>query len=253
MIDTHCHLNDDSFIGEVDNIIDNFLSAGIKCAICVGCDNLSNLKAKEIAEKNDNVYFSIGIHPENPNEYSRDVLENLIKASNDKLVAIGEVGLDYHFGDVNKEKQKENLIDQIVLANKYNLPVIIHCRDAYGDMLDILKAHKINAGFVFHCYSGSLEFAREIFRLGGFLSFTGNVTYKNSKNIQNVAKNIPDEKFFVETDSPYLSPEKFRGIRNEPKNVREVLSFIASLRETDEKELEKIVDKNAKLFFRIKD
>ena len=254
MIDTHCHLNDDMLVGEIDSLVNNFLSAGVDKAICVGCDNNSNYKAKEIAAKCNCVYYAVGIHPDEVDEYDETKLRALLDAKDTKLVAIGEIGLDYYTrngGSKDKEKQKQVFISQLKLANEYNLPVIIHCRDAYGDTLEILKGIKLNRGFVFHCYSGSLEFASEIMKLGGKISFTGSVTFKNAKNVQMVAKSIPDNSFFFETDSPYLSPEPFRGKRNEPKNVAEVLKFVAKLREIDEKMLEKMTDETAKKFFDI--
>lgn len=254
MIDTHCHLNDDWYLGEVDRIVDNYLSANVDKVICIGCNSESNKRAKEIAERFASVYYSVGVHPDECATYDEIELEAFLKAKDPKLVAVGEIGLDYYTrGEEIKDKNKqiEVFASQLRLANKYNLPVVIHCRDAYGDTLEVLKGNLPKAGFVFHCYSGSLEYARELISLGGKVSFTGSVTFKNAKNIQNVALNIPSGSFFFETDSPYLSPEPYRGQRNEPSRVVEVAKFVANLRGEDEKTLIKHTDTVAKEFFKI--
>lgn len=252
MIDTHCHLNDNSYDGEVNQIVENYLNAGIEKVICIGCDPISNLKAKEIAKEYTSVFYAVGIHPDDCDSFNILQLEEYLKQDDSKLLAIGEIGLDYHNNKESKEKQKEVFIEQIKLANKYNLPIIIHCRDAYGDMLEILNNYPVINGGVMHCYSGSLEFANQIIKMGFKLSFTGSVTFKNAKNLHEVAKNIPIDSFFFETDSPYLTPEPNRGKRNEPKNVIDVAKFVADLRGISFKNMAEISDKNAKEFFRLK-
>lgn len=251
MLDTHCHLNDKQYDGEVDQIVNNFLLAGVEKAVCVGCDPNSNKTAKQIADNYNCVYFTVGIHPDDCDKYNQTELEEYLINKNNKLVAIGEIGLDYYHNKDNKEQQIEVFKSQIELANKYKLPIVIHCRDAYADTLAILKQYKPKYGGVMHCFSGSLEFANEIIKLGLFISFTGSVTFKNAKNLHNVAKNIPIDKFFFETDSPYLTPEPNRGKRNEPKNVLDVARFVADLRGIDVNELIKITDNTAKDFFNI--
>lgn len=250
MIDTHCHLNDTQFDGIVDQAVSNFLQAGVKAAICVGCEPVGNKRALEIAEKYDMVYATVGIHPDDCEKYDEIELENLIKNSK-KLVAVGEIGLDYFHNKDNKEMQKQVFISQIKLAKKYNLPIVIHCREAYQDTLEILTQFApFLDGAVMHCYSGSWEFAKQLLRLGVKFSFTGVVTYKNAKNVQEVAASLPINSFFFETDSPYLSPVPHRGERNEPKNVVDTARFVAKLRNMDYFELEKITDENAKMFFK---
>lgn len=252
MIDTHCHLNDSQYEGKVDEIVNNFLSAGVEKAICIGCDPITNKSAKEIANLYDCVYYTVGIHPDDCETYNEKELEEYLKANDKKLVAVGEIGLDYYHNKDNKEKQKEVFIRQIKLANKYKLPIVIHCRDSYGDTLEILKQFApFKYGAVMHCYSGSWEFAQQILKLGVKFSFTGTVTYKNAKNVQVVAKNLPIDSFFFETDSPYLTPTPYRGQQNEPKHVLEVAQFVADLRQIDFKELEKTTDRTAKMFFKI--
>ena len=250
MIDTHCHLNDPQFEGIVDQMVDNFLQAGVDAAICVGCEPETSEQAVEIANQFDSVYAAVGVHPDDCDKYDQAKIENLILRS-EKVVAVGEIGLDYYHIKENKEQQKQVFISQIKLAKKYNLPIVVHCRDAYKDTLDILTEHaSFENGIVMHCYSGSLEFAKQLLKLGAKFSFTGVVTYHNALNVQEVVKNLPLDSFFFETDCPYLSPVPHRGKRNEPKNVLDTLKFVANLRNMDYKELEKITDENAKKFFK---
>lgn len=252
MIDTHCHLNDSQFDNDLENVINSFFVSGGDSIICVSADYPSSIKAKQIAEINDNIYYTIGVHPDDCNSYDETELEDLIITKSDKLVAIGEIGLDYFHNKLNRAKQIEVFTSQINLAIKYRLPIIIHCRDAYQDVLEILKKYSpLEVGVVMHCYSGSLEFARELIKLGVKISFTGNVTYKNSIKTKDVAKNIPLESLFFETDAPYLTPEPNRGKRNEPKYVFNTAKFVAELRGIDADELIKITDENAKKFFNI--
>ena len=252
MLDTHCHLNDNQFNGEVDHVVNNFLSAGVEKAICVGCCPESNKKAIEIADRYDSVYCTVGIHPDDCDKFNKEDLENLLINRNNKIVALGEIGLDYFHNKGNKDEQKGVFVSQIELAKKFKLPIVIHCRDAYGDTLEILKKYSpFIDGVVMHCYSGSWDFAKELLKLGMKFSFTGTVTYKNAKNIQEVAKNLPIDSFFFETDSPYLSPTPHRGKRNEPKNVVEIVKFVAELRGVTYQDLEKITDQTAKRFFKI--
>ena len=252
MLDTHCHLNDNQFNGEVDQIVNNFLCAGVEKAICVGCDTFSNKKAHEIAQNYDSVYYTVGFHPDDCDKYNEQELLNYINQNDKKLVAIGEIGLDYFHNKDNKQEQKRVFEAQIQLAKQHKLPIVIHCRDAYGDTLEMLKTHApFEYGAVMHCYSGSWDFAKELLKLGVKFSFTGTVTYKNAKNVQEVAQNLPIDSFFFETDSPYLTPTPYRGKRNEPKYVLEVAKFVANLRNIEYNDLVAITDKTAKTFFKI--
>ena len=252
MIDTHCHLNDDWLYPDVDKVVNNFLHEGIEKVICIGCDPKSNARAKEIAKKYESVYYSVGVHPDDESTFNLEELETFLREKDNKLVAVGEIGLDYFHNKENKDRQIDVFEQQIKLAKKYGLPIVIHCRDAYGDMLDVLKKHApFKSGAVMHCYSGSLEYAKELLKLGVKFSFTGTVTYKNAKNVQEVAKNLPLDSFFFETDSPYLTPTPFRGERNEPKHVKLVAEFVADLKGISFEEIEQISDENAKNFFKI--
>lgn len=252
MLDTHCHINDPKLIDEVNQVVNNFLSADIEKAICIGCCPESNLDVIKLSNKFESVYCAVGVHPDDCDKYNEQELEQLLVNRNKKLVAVGEIGLDYYHTKENSEKQKEVFISQIKLAKKYNLPIVIHCRDAFGDTLEILKQYApFKNGAVMHCYSGSLEYAEILVKMGLKVSFTGTVTYNNAKKVQEVAKNLPLGSFFFETDSPYLTPTPYRGQRNEPKYVKEVYKFVADLRGITLEEMEKIADKTAKEFFKI--
>lgn len=252
MLDTHCHINDPMLINEVDQVVNNFLSAGVKKVICIGCCPNSNKDVIALANKFESVYCAVGVHPDDCDKYVEAELEELLINRNNKLVAVGEIGLDYYHTKENKQKQIEVFESQIRLAIKHKLPIVIHCRDAFGDMLEILKKYApFKYGAVMHCYSGSVEFADILIKMGLKISFTGTVTYKNALKVQEVAKNLPLDSFFFETDSPYLTPTPYRGQRNEPKHVKEIYKFVADLRGITIEEMEKIADKNAKEFFNL--
>lgn len=252
MIDSHCHLNDEKLINDLDTVVNNFLSAGVDRAICVGWDIESSKKAKCIASKYEPVYYEVGVHPDNIEDYNKEELEKLLSSNDRKLVAVGEIGLDYFHNKDNKEEQQRMFIEQIELANKYRLPIVIHCRDAYGDTLEILKQYApFKYGAVMHCYSGSVEFARELLKLGVKMSFTGTVTYNNATNVKEVVKTLPDDTFFFETDSPYLTPVPNRGKTNESKYVVDVAKCVAELRGVSYAEINNITNKNCKDFFKL--
>jgi len=252
LLDTHCHINDPMFKGEIDQIVSNFLDAGVENIITIGCCPESNKDVIDLSNKYKNVFCAVGVHPDDCYKYDAKELDKLLLNKNNKMVALGEIGLDYYHTKENKEEQIRVFESQIQLAIKHKLPIIIHCRDAFGDMLNILKKYApFEHGAVMHCYSGSLEYAKELLKLGLKISFTGTVTYKNALKVQEVAKNLPLESFFFETDSPYLTPTPYRGLRNEPKYVVEVAKFVAELRNVPYDELEKITDQTAKMFFNI--
>lgn len=260
MIDTHCHLNmvldKDNNIDydKLNNILNQMKENGVENAITIG-SNIEDSKFNvELANKYDNIYCAVGVHPEDVESFDLNLLEELVKDNvNNKLVAIGEIGLDYYWRKDNKEEQIKVFEAQIELAKKYGLPIVVHCREAYGDCLDILQKHApYNSGGVIHCYSGSIEWAREIVALGLIISFTGVVTYNNAKNVQEVAKWIDNDLFMVETDSPYLTPVPYRGQENNPSLVKYVAKYIAELKNINYEEIDKITTKNAKKLFKIK-
>lgn len=260
MIDTHCHLN--MVIDEnkqidyykLHNILSQMEETGVNNAITVGSNIEDSEFNVEIANKYENIYCAIGVHPEDVDSFDVSKLEVLIKKGleSGKLVAIGEIGLDYYWRKDNKEAQIKIFKEQIELALKYSLPVIIHCREAYGDCLEVLKNYDLTSiGGVIHCYSGSIEWASEIIKLGLIISFTGVVTYPTAKNVQEVAKWIDNDKFMLETDSPYLTPVPFRGKVNNPALVYYVGEFVAKIKNLTIKEVDEITTKNAKKLFKI--
>lgn len=253
MIDSHCHLFDKKYELTPQEIADRFFGAGGKALINVACDEAVFGDAIEFSKQNKRVYYSLGYHPEYALNYDLNVLENLLKTNDKKLVAVGEIGLDYYWDKTNAAQQKVLFDAQIKLAQKYDLPIIVHSRDAAADTLEILKANAPykNPG-VIHCFSGSFEWGKEILKLGFYISFSGSVTYKNAKNLHEAAIETPIDKILIETDSPYLTPSNCeRGI-NEPKNVKEVGNFIADLRKMNRQLFIEICAENTvKLFKKI--
>ena len=247
-IDTHCHIDDAKFSYK-DLVYNNLVDNNVIYAINMSCDKKSLKDSVNLAEKYERVYFGAGIHPSDIDDLNDDAVELIIKLSGHrKCVAIGEIGLDYHFEPFDKDKQINGLIKQIEIASAVSLPVSIHCRDATLDMLNILKDNKskLQNGVIMHCFSGSVETAKELIKNGIYISFGGTLTFKNSKNIKEVAKEIPLDFILTETDSPYLSPEPFRGQVNEPKNVSYVLEYLAFLRGIEREALSEIILNNAK-------
>lgn len=231
-VDTHCHLNDEKF-DDINSVCKSLADNGVAVAINMGCDFDSSVSGKVISEKYDNVFFGVGFHPSEVDKFSCDVLNDFEKISrHEKCLAIGEIGLDYHYDGVDKEKQKKLFVEQLELAKSLKLPVSIHSRDSTEDMLKILRENKslLTHGAIMHCFSGSLETAKILLSLGLFISFSGTLTFKNAKNLLEVASYVPLDFCLTETDSPYLSPEPFRGKRNEPKNVKFVLEKLAEIK-----------------------
>ncbi len=254
LFDSHCHLYDDKYEGNAEESVKNAHDNGIMYMTNIGTDEETSRLVAEQANKYDGVYAAIGLYPEfsNDDEVDLSFIEKIFYENKNVIVALGEIGLDYHGEDVNKENQKKHFIEQIEIANKLDLPICIHSRDADMDMLEILKNHKINRGFVMHCFSSSLEVAKEIIKLGGYISIAGPVTFKNARGLIDVAKIVPLDRLLVETDAPYLSPEPLRGRRNEPANVRFTAQKIADIKEMPLEELARITTENAKRFYNIK-
>ena len=261
MIDTHCHLSmvlDEQGkidYNQIDDILKQMETNGVMHAITVGSNMVDSKLSIEIAKHYYNIYCAVGVHPEELESFNMKELENLIKdnLNSGKLVAIGEIGLDYYWRKDNKEEQIKIFKKQIELAKKYNLPIVIHCRDAYGDVLEILKQYApFDKGGVIHCYSGSIEWAKEVIKLGFLISFTGVVTYPNASNIQEVAKWVDMDKFMVETDSPFLTPVPFRGKKNNPSFVKYTLEYIAQLKNKQMQEINKNTTNNTIKLFNLK-
>ena len=208
IFDSHAHIDDSAFNGILDTLIPDIASNGVAGIVCCGCNEASSKKALEIAEKYDIVYGAVGIHPEDVNNSSdTDFINNMI--SHKKCVAIGEIGLDYFWEKENRDLQIEVFKNQLEIAKEFDLPVLVHDREAHADTLELLKKYKPRG--VLHCFSGSVEMAQEILKLGMYIGVGGVITFKNAKKLPDVVKILPDDKILLETDCPYLSPEPLRG------------------------------------------
>ncbi len=244
--DSHCHLYKE-YYDNLDEIIKLAKNNGVNYFINNGCDKDSNTEVLNLINTYDNIYGALGIHPEYVLEYSSDdikfIEDNL---NNKKVLAIGEIGLDYHYTKDNKEEQIKLFSTQLALAEKYNIPVIIHSRDATLDTLNTLKKYQVKG--IIHSFSGSKETALEYLKMGFLLGVNGVITFKNA-NIKDVIKEIPLEKIVLETDSPYLTPEPFRGCQNNPSHIIDIAKFVANLHNVSLEELAKITNNNLNNLF----
>lgn len=227
IIDTHSHLENKYY----DNIEDVIKKMEKNIIITSGVDHNSNLEVIKLCEKYDNVFGTLGYHPEEIDSFSSDSIKFLEKYINHpKIVAIGEIGLDYHYTSENVDEQKEAFIAQLRLAAKYNKTVVVHSRDATLDTYNILKEELRENNCILHCYSSSLEMAKEFSKLGIKFGVGGVITFKNNRVLKEVIENLPLDSFVLETDSPYLTPEPYRGKKNEPYNVYFVAQKIAEIK-----------------------
>lgn len=254
--DSHTHYDDEKFNEDRDELIKQIYNENVTTFITAGYSLESSKKALQIANKYEYIYTILGISPNDIPETEINLIKQISEieniAKNEKVVAIGEIGLDYYWNKENKELQKIAFIKQIELANKLNLPIVIHTREAVADTLDILKnkANPVKKG-VFHCCPLNRELVKEALKLGFYISFAGPVTFKNSKNANEIIEMVPLEKMLIETDSPYLSPEPKRGQRNDSRNVKYIAEKIANVRKLDIEEIAKVTYKNAKKIFEI--
>lgn len=251
LIDTHTHINyleKISAEASVKNAIEN----GVE-KIIVPAAALKDIEAvPELVDKFDNVYGMLGIHPEEAADWSDEILDRIRAYSNSgKIVAVGEIGLDYYWDKEHKELQKEIFIKQVKLANELNLPISVHDRDAHKDTYDILKEYNKYSKVVMHCFSGSVEFSRECIKEGWYIAIGGVVTFKSALKMQEVAKSVPLDRLLLETDAPYLTPVPFRGKENQPAYVKYVAEEIAKLRGITFDEVADATSKNAEFVFNI--
>ncbi len=252
MIDSHSHLFEEDFKLDIDDCIKRCIDNNVNKVILVGFSYETNRLAQEYAKKYDIFYPTAGIHPDEADQNYLEKIDELKSfVKNNRVYAIGECGMDYHYTKENAEIQKIIFRAQIELSIEMNLPLIIHMRDATKDTYDILNEYKGKLKGVMHCYSGSLEMAYEFIKLGFHISLGGPVTFKNAKEPKEVAKSIPLDKLLVETDCPFLAPTPFRGKRNESSYVKLVAEEIAKLREISYEELEEATEKNTKELFNL--
>ena len=251
LIDTHCHLDMDSYRDDLEAVLDRATQAGISSAITIGIDLESSRRAIAIAEQHPSVYATVGIHPHDAQQATEKQLEKLTElATHEKVVGYGEIGLDYAKLYAPKERQIAIFQQQVMLAKELELPVIIHDRDAHEDTLAILLQHApYPRGGILHCFSGDLDFAQKIIELGFYISIPGIVTFKNARSLREVATKIPLETMLLETDGPFLAPVPFRGKRNEPAYLRHTAEKVAELRQISLPELASVTSANARNIF----
>jgi len=255
LFDTHVHLNAEQYEDDLQEVINRALEKGVQNMVVVGFDEPTIKKAIQIAEMYDFIYASVGWHPVDAIDMTDEHLAWIKElAQHPKVVALGEMGLDYHWDKSPKEVQKDVFRRQIRLARKVNLPIIIHNRDATEDVVTILKEeHVEEVGGIMHCFTGSIEVAKQCMDMNMYISFGGPVTFKNAKKPKEVAAELPLDKLLIETDCPYLTPHPFRGKRNEPGYVSYVAEQIAELKGITYEELADITTANAKKLFGIND
>ena len=251
--DAHAHLTDDKYGGEIAGIIKNYREAGVGAVVDSGFDVDSSLKAAALAEKYDDMYFTAGVHPDEASTFTAEAEETIrALAAKKKCVGIGETGFDFHWNKSPEKAQEEAFEKQLFIAREFNLPVVIHSRDATKKTLDFLKERRelLKNGFLMHCFGESEEIAREYVELGSYFSFGGVITFRNAKK-EGVIRLIPSDRILTETDCPYLSPEPFRGTVNDPSRIPIIAKKLAEVKGVSLSEAENITETNFKRFYRI--
>ena len=258
LFDSHSHYNDEKFNEDREQIIKETYEAGVTKFVCAGYNIDSSVFSLEISKKYEFIYSICGISPNDIPQSEQQLWKDIAKISkivkdnkSEKLVAIGEIGLDYYWNKENKELQKRAFIKQIELANELELPIVIHSRDASVDTIDIIRNNKVKKAGIFHCCQLNQELVRQALELGYYISFAGPITFKNSKNAPDIIKMVPMDRILIETDSPYLSPEPNRGKRNDCRNVRYVAQKIADVKELTVEEVAQKTYENAIRIFKI--
>ncbi|MBR2773698.1 MAG: TatD family hydrolase [Selenomonadaceae bacterium] len=252
-IDTHCHLEDDKFADDRAEVLTRAQAASVERIINFGSTLTSSMAIVELAKNHSELYAGVGIHPEEIDDFDAKTCATLADLVTDKVIAIGEIGLDYHWEKDSARRliQQRIFIEQLDLARQLKLPVCIHDRDAHGDTLKILQTEAKGLRGVLHCYSGSLETAREVWKLGWLIGVDGPLTFKNSAKLPEVVKAAPRDLLLIETDAPYLAPTPYRGKRNEPAYVVEVAKKLAELRGETLEEVASYTTANAKALYAI--
>lgn len=252
LFDTHAHMDDRAFDQDRDTLLSELPQKGIGLLMNPGCSLASSRQACALAGQYDYIYAAVGSHPDAAGEVNEDVLEayRVLCKQNPKVKAIGEIGLDYHYEDIPRQRQLEAFRDQMALARELDLPVIVHEREAHQDGMAVVDEFPQVTG-VFHCYSGSLEMAKELIKRGWYIGFTGVLTFKNARKAVEVAREIPLERIVLETDCPYMSPEPFRGRRNDPGKLYRMAQALAQIRDLPAEQVEAITFENGKRLYRL--
>lgn len=254
LIDTHAHLTDSAFDEDREEIIRKAKESTVEKIITSGFNLPSSLDAVKLCHDYESLFASVGVYPENINELTDECMSNLSTLADDrKVVAIGEIGLQYTEGMPDKNAQKMGFANQIKLAYSKKKPVVIHCREAYGDTLEILKQNKtfLEYGGTMHCFGGSEEVAKELLKLGLYISVGGVSTFKNAERLRETIKSIPLERIILETDCPYLTPAPFRGKRNSPANIPLIAENLAHIKGVSVEEVARVTTENARRLFKI--
>lgn len=252
LFDTHAHMDDRVFDQDRDTLLSELPQQGIGLLMNPGCSLASSRQACALAGQYDYIYAAVGSHPDAADEVNADVLEayRVLCKQNPKVKAIGEIGLDYHYEDIPRQRQLEAFRDQMALARELDLPVIVHEREAHQDGMAVVDEFPQVTG-VFHCYSGSAEMAKELIKRGWYIGFTGVLTFKNARKAVEVAREIPLERIVLETDCPYMSPEPFRGRRNDPGKLYRMAQALAQIRDLPAEQVEAITFENGKRLYRL--
>ena len=254
LFDTHCHLNHEDLFNRLDEVLESAKKVGVEKILVVGWDKKSSLKAIELAEQYDFIYAAIGFHPtELDGVTEEDFNELMSNIDNPKVVAVGEIGLDYHWvkDPQERENQKKWFIKQINFANLHKKPISVHNREAFEDCLNILKEHKPEYSGVMHCYSGSVELLSEVLKLNMYIGLDGPLTFTNAKTPKEVCEKVPLDRLLLETDAPYLAPHPLRGTVNEPKNISLVLDEVTRIKELSKKHISDVIFENSCRLFKI--
>ena len=252
LFDTHAHMDDEAFDIDREQLLSGLPGQGIGLLMNPGCSLASSRDAVKLAQSYDYIYAAVGSHPDAADEVTQEVLEEYrtLVRQNPKIKAIGEIGLDYHYEDIPREIQQKAFRAQMALAAELKLPAIVHEREAHEDGLAIVDEFPEVTG-VFHCYSGSAEMAKELIKRGWYIGFTGVLTFKNAKKALKVAQEISLERIVLETDCPYMSPEPFRGRRNDPGKLYRMAEALAQVKDLPVEEICRITMENGKRLYRI--
>lgn len=253
LIDTHCHLNFKEHFPNVASTLQSAKQNNVVACIVVGCDTETSRYAIELAEKYDEIYACIGWHPNYSANYTTHELQKIKELSfHPKCVAIGEVGLDYYWKYATQEQQRTCSLEHIQLAIQRNLPVVLHCRDAYDDLLNFLEdLVAVPKNMILHCFSGSIEHAKRAVSMGCYFGIDGPITYRKAENLRQIVKTLPKDRLLIETDSPYLTPHPYRGQQNSPAMIPLINSELAKTLEMSEQECAEITTRNATQAFSI--
>ncbi len=252
LFDTHAHMDDHAFDDDREQLLENFSNQNIALLMNPGCSLETSKAASELSKHYNFIYAAVGSHPDSADEVNDEVIGiyRMMCRQNPKIKAIGEIGLDYHYEDVPREIQQRAFRMQMKLAQELNLPVIVHEREAHEDGMNIVREFPDVKG-VFHCFSGSAEMAKWLVERGWYIGFTGVLTFKNARKVIEVAKSVPLDRIVIETDCPYMSPEPFRGQRNDPGKIYRMAEKLAEIREISLKEAEDVTMKNGRQLYHL--